>query len=100
LSLCKLTGSTTSEATVRPSVVVVHSKRLNRALRVLEIEEPVLIQALVAETTVEALDEAVLRTPRWHIEPLRVTPQASGFYEDGDVVPPGSVAFDCALVIA
>ncbi len=42
-------------------VVVVDAPRLDRALRVVEADKPVLVQAFVAECFVEALDERILR---------------------------------------
>lgn len=40
-----------------------------------------------------------LRSFNWKIEPLRVTQVESSFFEDQQVFPPGSVEFDCALLM-
>ena len=40
-----------------------------------------------------------LRSFNWKIEPLAVTRVESSFFDDQRVFPPGSVAFDCALLM-
>jgi hypothetical protein len=44
---------------VEPDVVVFDAPRLNLPARVVEIEEPVLVQALVRELPLKAFDEAL-----------------------------------------
>jgi hypothetical protein len=40
-----------------------------------------------------------LRSFNWKIEPLRVSRVESSFFEDRQVFPPGTVEFDCALLM-
>lgn len=40
-----------------------------------------------------------LRSFNWKIEPLAVTRVESNFFDDGQVFPPGSAEFDCALLM-
>ncbi len=40
-----------------------------------------------------------LRTLAWRVEPLVVSKVESSFFEDCDQFPPGSTAFDCALLM-
>lgn len=40
-----------------------------------------------------------LRSFNWKVEPLRITRVESSFFEDRKVFPPGSVEFDCALLM-
>lgn len=44
-------------------------------------------------------DGLELRTFEWRTEPLRVTGVTSSFFDDTDLFPPGSVEFDCALLM-
>ena len=44
-------------------------------------------------------DGLELRSFNWSIQPLAVEKQESSFFEDESVFPPGSVAFDCALLM-
>ncbi|MBX3469003.1 MAG: DUF2071 domain-containing protein [Planctomycetes bacterium] len=48
---------------------------------------------------VGALDGLELRTRRWEVEPLRVDDVRSSFFDDPARFPPGSAAFDCALLM-
>ena len=63
---------------MRPFALVVDAPRLDRALRVVEADQPVLVQAFVAACAVEALDERILRRlPRIdeiQHHPVRVRP--------------------------
>src|SRR5206468_5512697 len=61
--LRKLRWCEIAERRVRPHLVVVAPPGLDLLPRVGQIEEPVLVQTLVAELAVEALDEAVLHGP-------------------------------------
>lgn len=45
------------------------------------------------------LDGLELRCDRWHIEPLEVTRVQSSFFDDPAAFPPGSIEFDCALLM-
>ncbi len=45
------------------------------------------------------LDGIVLRTQEWSIAPLRVASVASSYFADASQFPPGSIAFDCALIM-
>ena len=45
---------------MRPNVVVVHTPGLDRLSRVRQADEPTLVQALVAETPIEALRKGIL----------------------------------------
>lgn len=40
-----------------------------------------------------------LRTFNWQVRPLKVTSVTSSFFENQDLFPPGSVKFDCALLM-
>ena len=44
-------------------------------------------------------DGLELRTFEWRVEPLEVKRVTSSFFEDTDLFPPGSVEFDCALLM-
>ena len=44
-------------------------------------------------------DGLELRTMNWHVEPLAVVEIRSSFFEDQARFPPGSVEFDCALLM-
>lgn len=44
-------------------------------------------------------DGLELRTFKWHVEPLEVTRVSSSFFSDTVLFPPGSVEFDCALLM-
>jgi len=44
-------------------------------------------------------DGLELRTRQWHAEPLAVESIASSFFEDPTRFPPGSIEFDCALLM-
>src|SRR6266567_5525436 len=57
---CILRRGSIGEAAVRPSGLVVDAPRLNRALRIDQAHEPVLVEALVPEPAVEAFDVRVL----------------------------------------
>ena len=57
-----------SAAAVRPYLVVVDPPARNLNTRLLQALEPVLVQALVAELAVEALDVGVLRGLAWLVE--------------------------------
>jgi hypothetical protein len=45
------------------------------------------------------LDGLRLHTSRWHVEPLEVTSVYSAYYSDSARFPPGSLEFDCALLM-
>jgi hypothetical protein len=45
------------------------------------------------------LDGVRLITKDWHVTPLSVDEVASSFFDDTDSFPPGSVTFDCALLM-
>jgi len=45
------------------------------------------------------LDGVILRTARWHVEPLRVEQLYSSYFADATRFPKGSIAFDCALLM-
>lgn len=45
------------------------------------------------------LDGIVLRTYGWQVAPLRVEHVASSYFADTGRFPPGSVTFDCALIM-
>lgn len=45
------------------------------------------------------LDGIELKTFAWHVEPLDVEFARSSFFSDPSVFPPGSVEFDCALIM-
>ncbi len=40
-----------------------------------------------------------LRCQGWHVEPLDVDEVRSSFFDDPNLFPPGSIAFDCALLM-
>ena len=40
-----------------------------------------------------------LRCQSWHVEPLEVEEVRSSFFDDPALFPPGSIAFDCALLM-
>lgn len=44
-------------------------------------------------------DGLELATTSWHVEPLEVMTVASGFFDDRRRFPPGSIEFDCALLM-
>jgi hypothetical protein len=44
-------------------------------------------------------DALELRSFGWRVEPLEVTAVASSYFEDERLFPPGSVQFDCALLM-
>lgn len=44
-------------------------------------------------------DGMELRTPNWQVEALEVEHVESSFFEDAEAFPPGSVEFDCALLM-
>ena len=44
-------------------------------------------------------DGLELRSFNWHVEPLRITNVESSFFDDRDMFPEGSVAFDNALLM-
>ena len=44
-------------------------------------------------------DGLELRTSEWRVEPLEVGTVRSSFFEDQDLFPPGSIEFDCALLM-
>ena len=41
----------------------------------------------------------MLKTHTWSVEPLAVARAESTYFEDRRLFPPGSVAFDCALLM-
>jgi hypothetical protein len=45
------------------------------------------------------LDGVVLKTYSWTVAPLAIERVASTYFADEMVFPPGSVAFDCALIM-
>jgi hypothetical protein len=45
------------------------------------------------------LDGLYLVTKNWHVEPLEVEHVHSSFYSNPSLFPPGTVEFDCALVM-
>src|ERR1035437_976041 len=45
---------------MRPNLIGVHPPRFNRLLRVVQADEPALVQALIADAPIEALGEGVL----------------------------------------
>jgi hypothetical protein len=40
-----------------------------------------------------------LRCPNWHVEPLAVEQVSSSYFGDESLFPPGSIVFDCALLM-
>lgn len=44
-------------------------------------------------------DGLELRSFNWHVRPLAVTSVISSFFENRELFPPGSVEFDCALLM-
>src|ERR1043165_6118263 len=59
-ALLELRGGHVAEGTVGPDSIVVHAPGLDDLARVRQAEEPVLVQALVAESAVETLDVGIL----------------------------------------
>jgi hypothetical protein len=63
---------------VRPRDVVLDPPRLNRSLRIAQVHEPALVEALVPELAVEALDVGVLDgfpgTNELELDPALVRP--------------------------
>ena len=57
----------------------------------------------VAEFTLHAkpghFDGLELNSFNWHVQPLTVGKVESSFFEDQKLFPPGSVKFDCALLM-
>lgn len=47
----------------------------------------------------DRLDGLYLVTKSWHVEPLQVEHVHSSFFSDPSLFPPGSVEFDCALLM-
>ena len=45
------------------------------------------------------LDALELHTPAWQVEPLAVRRMESSFFDDPTRFPPGSIEFDCALIM-
>jgi hypothetical protein len=45
------------------------------------------------------LDGLELRTDQWRVKPLAVERVESSFFDDAERFPPGSIAFDCALIM-
>lgn len=45
------------------------------------------------------LDGVVLKTESWKVEPLDVEHAHSTFFDDAAMFPPGSIAFDCGLIM-
>src|SRR2546429_1157333 len=45
------------------------------------------------------LDGVTLRTQEWKVEPLAIDRVYSSFFADESMFPPGSAAFDCALIM-
>ena len=45
------------------------------------------------------LDGVVLKTFQWRVEPLAIEYVRSSFFSDASTFPPGSVEFDCALLM-
>jgi hypothetical protein len=44
-------------------------------------------------------DGLELRCENWHVEPLDIDRLQSSFFEDESIFPPGSIGFDCALLM-
>jgi hypothetical protein len=67
-ALLEVRGGQVAEGTVGPDGIVVHAPGLDDLARVSQAEEPVLVQALVAEQAIETLDVGILirlaRMPR------------------------------------
>ncbi len=40
-----------------------------------------------------------LRCQNWHVEPLAIEDIHSSYFDDGSMFPPGSIEFDCALLM-
>jgi uncharacterized protein DUF2071 len=47
----------------------------------------------------QRLDGVTLRTKQWDVRPLRVDVVQSSYFDDAKSFPPGSVEFDCALIM-
>lgn len=47
----------------------------------------------------QRFDGLLLRTPVWSVRPLAVQQLASSYFTNPALFPPGSVAFDCALIM-
>ena len=45
------------------------------------------------------LDGVVLKTESWHVEPLAVDVVRSSYFADPRMFPPGSIDFDCGLIM-
>ena len=45
------------------------------------------------------LDGVVLRTSEWRVEPLAIDDVHSSWFADASRFPPGSISFDCALIM-
>jgi uncharacterized protein YqjF (DUF2071 family) len=45
------------------------------------------------------LDGVVLKTQSWKVTPLAIEEASSSFFSDEALFPPGSIAFDCALLM-
>jgi hypothetical protein len=45
------------------------------------------------------LDGVVLKTESWSVAPLAIERAHSSYFADGETFPPGSIRFDCALVM-
>ena len=58
-----------------------------------------LLSATLAWRAKERFDGLELRSFSWHVAPLTVERVESSFFEDRALFPPGSVRFDCALLM-
>src|SRR5947209_12854772 len=68
---CKLVRGETAKARMRPVMVVVDPPSLNDLASSVQAAEQVLVEAFVAEATIEALDEAILhRLARSNVVPF------------------------------
>ena len=47
----------------------------------------------------DQFDGLELRSFNWQVQPLAVEKVESSFFEDQELFPPGSVEFDCALLM-
>lgn len=52
-----------------------------------------------ATRTAGSFDGLELRTSNWNVQPLQVDRVESSFFQDSQLFPAGSVAFDCALLM-
>jgi Uncharacterized conserved protein (COG2071) len=52
-----------------------------------------------ATSDADRLDGVMLKTHVWSVEPLAVEQAHSTYFDDRTLFPPGSVAFDCALLM-